>query len=81
MKEILQHLKKHGEQLDAEIAAATGIPLADVHLHLSHLVAKGEVMACRSIKFENSEKIESISCRLVGWVRPKIRGSKSRPRL
>ena len=81
MKEILQHLKKHGEQLDAEIAAATGIPLADVHLHLSHLVAKGEVMACRSIKFEKDKKIDGIRCRLVGYGPLTAPGRKSKVHL
>jgi predicted ArsR family transcriptional regulator len=56
MKEILQYLKKHCEQLDTEIAVATGISLTDVHLHLSHLVARGEVMVCRSIRFDKEKR-------------------------
>jgi len=65
MKEILQYLKKHGERLDTEIAVDTNISLTDVYLYLSHLAAKGEVMVCRSIKFEKGKKVEGISCRLV----------------
>lgn len=81
MKEILQYLKKHGEQLDMDIAVATGIPLANVHLHLSELAAKGEILACYSIRFEKDRKVEGISCRLVGYIPPAAPGRKSRPQL
>ena len=81
MNEILQYLKKHGERLDTEIAVATGMPLTNVHLHLSELAAKGEVMACHSIRFEKGKKIEGISCRLVGYPRPAAAGRKSKPQL
>jgi len=81
MKEILQYLKKHGEKLDTEIALAIGISLANVHLHLSELAAKGEVMACHSIRFEKGRKIEGISCRLAGYIPPAAPGRKSRSQL
>jgi predicted ArsR family transcriptional regulator len=70
MKEILQYLKKNGEQLDTEIAKAVGISLAKVRLHLSELAAKGEVMSCHSIRFEKGKKIEGIRCRLAGYIPP-----------
>ena len=76
MKEILQYLKKNGEQLDAEIAEATGIPLAKVHLYLSELAAKGEIMVCHSIRFEKGKKIEGIRCRLAGYIPPAAPGRK-----
>ena len=81
MKEILQYLKNHGERLDTEIAVATGIPLANVHLHLSELAAKGQVMACLSTKFEKDKKVEGISCRLVGYIPPAVSGRKSKAQL
>lgn len=81
MREILQYLKKNGEQLDAEIAAATGLTLADAHLHLSKLAANGEVVACHSIKFEKGRKIEGISCRLTGFIPSVAPGRKSRAQL
>jgi len=81
MEEILQYLKKHGERLDTEIAVATGTSLADVHLHLSHLAAKREVMVCRSIRFEEGREIEGISCRLVGYIPPAAPGRKSKAQL
>ena len=78
MKEILQYLKKHGEQLDTEIAKAVGISLAKVRLHLSELAAKGEVMACHSIRFKNGKKIEGIRCRLAGYIPPLTSGRKAK---
>ena len=81
MKEILQYLKQHGEQLDTDIAVAIGIPLANVHLHLSELAAKGEIMACHSTRFEKGKKIEGISCRLAGYIPPATPGRKSKSQL
>jgi predicted ArsR family transcriptional regulator len=78
MKEILQYLKTHGEQLDTEIAKAVGISLAKVRLHLSELAAKGEVMSCHSIRFEKGKKIEGIRCRLAGHIPPLTPGRKAK---
>jgi predicted ArsR family transcriptional regulator len=76
MKEILEYLKKYGDQLDKEIAIATGISLANVRLQLSELAAKGEVMTCLSIRFEKGKKIEGIRCRLAGYIPPAAPGRK-----
>ena len=78
MKEILQYLKNHGEQLDTEIAGATGISLANVRTQLAELAAKGEVMSCISTRFEKGKKIEGISCRLAGYIPPAAPGRKSK---
>lgn len=78
MKEILQYLKNHGEQLDTEIAVATGISLTNVRLHVTELAAKGEVMACHSTRFDKGKKIEGISCRLAGYIPPAAPGRKSK---
>lgn len=81
MEEILQYLKKHGDQLDKEIALATGISLANVRLHLSTLAAKGEIMVCRSIRFEKGKEIEGIRCRLAGYIPPAAPGRKPKAQL
>lgn len=81
MKEILQYLKTHGERLDTDIALATGISLANVHAHLSELAAKGEIMACLSIRFDKGKKVEGISCRLAGYIPPASPGRKSKSQL
>ncbi len=66
MNEILQHLKTHGESLDSEIAAAAGLSLAETHMHLAELTAKGEIMAYHSTRVEYGQRTEGIRCRLVG---------------
>lgn len=81
MEAILQYLKKHGDQLDKEIAAATGLSLANVRLHLSELAAKGEIMVCRSIRFEKGKEIEGIRCRLAGYIPPAAPGRKPKAQL
>lgn len=68
MEEILQYLRKYGDRLDSEIAAATGISLAKVRLQISELSASGEVMSCLSTRFEKGKKIEGIRCRLAGYI-------------
>ena len=81
MKEILQYLKKHGEQFDYEIAAATRTPLTKVRLYLSELSEKREVMTCYSIRYEKGKKIEGTRCRLSGYIPPAAPGRKSKAQL
>jgi DeoR/GlpR family transcriptional regulator of sugar metabolism len=81
MNAILKYLKAHGEQLDTEIAAAVGVSVANVRLQLSELAAKGEVMACHSIRYEKGKKIEGIKCRLAGYIPPAAPGRKSKSQL
>jgi predicted ArsR family transcriptional regulator len=40
MQTILKYMKTRGEQLDAEIAAATRLPLPTVRRHLTELSAR-----------------------------------------
>jgi DNA-binding IclR family transcriptional regulator len=81
MNEILQHLKTHGERLDAEIAEAVGMSLTKVRIQLLELAAKGEVMSYQSTKFENGRKIEGIRCRIAGFIPPAAPGRKSKVQL
>ena len=67
MNEILDYLKMHGECLDADIAAATGLPLLKVHQNLRELMAIGKVLFCHATRFEDDKKIEVMICRLVGY--------------
>lgn len=73
--QIIEHLTKHGERLDSEIAHAIGIPLSLAHHHLSALTAQGKVMSCHVTKFVDGQKREGITCRLVGYV-PKVAPGK-----
>jgi len=81
VQEILKYLKDRGEQLDSEIATATGIPLEHVRRHVSALSARGEVMTCQSIRFHNGKKVEGLLCRIAGYIPPAIPGRKSKAQL
>ncbi len=81
MKEILQHLKTHGEQLDSQIAEAVGLSLANVRIQLAKLAEQGEVMACLSIRYEKGKEIEAVKCRLAGYIPPAAPGRKSKSQL
>jgi hypothetical protein len=79
LQEILKYLKDRGEQLDSEIATATGIPLESVRRHVSALSVRGEVMTCQSIRFDNNGKrIEGVLCRIAGYIPPAAPGRKSK---
>ena len=81
MQEILTYLKTRGEQLDSEIATATGIPLESVRRHVSALSFKGEVMTCQSIRYRDGKKIEGLLCRIAGYIPPAAPGRKSKAHL
>jgi len=76
MQEILQHLKNSGEQLDSEIAAATGLSLANVRRGVTELSARGDVMVCRSIRFKDGKEIDAMLCRVSGYIPPAAPGRK-----
>ena len=76
MQEILKYLKNRGEQLDTEIAKATGMSLESVRQNVSKLSAAGEVMVCRSIRFDNGKEKEQILCRIAGYIPPPAPGRK-----
>ena len=73
---ILQYLRKNGQQLDLDIAAATGIPLPQVRLSLSDLSARGEISRCNVTKFNDGKAIEGMLCRIAGTIPPKAPGRK-----
>ncbi|MBY0265109.1 MAG: winged helix-turn-helix transcriptional regulator [Burkholderiales bacterium] len=76
MQAILDHLKKTGEQLDAEIAAATGLSLASVRQHVTQLQSRGDVMICKSIRYKDGKPTEGMLCRISGYIPPVAPGRK-----
>lgn len=73
---ILQYLKKHGQQLDLEIAAAMGISLPKVRLSLSDLSARGEISSCSVTRFNGGKTVEGMLCRVAGFIPPSAPGPK-----
>ncbi len=70
-----------GERLDSEIAAATGLSLANVRLGVTDLKARGAVMVCRSIRYKDGKEIEGILCRISGYIPPLAPGRKSKAQM
>jgi hypothetical protein len=81
VQEILKYLKDRGEQLDADIATATGMPLDAVRRHVSALSARGEVMTCQSTRYADGKKIEGLLCRIAGYVPPAAPGRKPKAKV
>ena len=63
---ILNFLKTNGEGLDADIAKALHLPVAQVKNQVSQLSSAGEVICCKVTRYVDGKKIEGISCRLSG---------------
>ena len=78
MQEILDYLKDRGERLDSEIATDTGISLENVRLRVSKLSARGDVIVCQSIRFNNGRKSEGWLCRIAGYIPPASPGRKAK---
>ncbi len=81
MQAILDHLANSGEQLDSDIAAATGLSVATVRSRVTDLHAKGAVMICRSIRYKDGKEIEAMLCRISGYIPPAAPGRKSKAQM
>ena len=81
MQAMLDYLKLSGERLDSEIAAATGLSLANVRLRVTDLHARGAVMVCRSIRYKDGKEIDGLLCRVSGYIPPAAPGRKSKAHL
>ena len=66
--EVYEYLKKHGQLLDLEIAAATGISLDDVRSSLSELSAQGDISSCSVTSYTNGKPVEGFQCRIAGYI-------------
>ncbi|WP_294249343.1 hypothetical protein [Propionivibrio sp.] len=73
---ILKYLRANGEQLDADIALALNIPMAQLKTHVAHLSNSGDVICCKVTRFIEGKKIEGISCRLSCDLPAPARGRK-----
>ena len=73
---ILKYLRENGQQLDREIAKATGISLVQVRSSLSDLSTRGEISRCSVTRFNDGKAIEGMLCRIAGTIPPKAPGRK-----
>lgn len=75
--QVLNHLKKHGQLLDLEIASATGIALPQVRKALADLIARKEISQCSVTHFNGNKRVEGFQCRISGYVPPVAPGRKA----
>lgn len=80
MIEILQCLKKHGERLDSEIAAETGVPLAAVRQGAADLAATGALIACSITRFDAGNRVDGWMYRVSGYIPPAAPGRRAKPK-
>lgn len=73
---ILQHIKKHGQLRDAEIAHALGLKLGAVRSSLDDLSATGQIACCSVTRYDEGKPVHEILCRLSGYVPPAAPGRK-----
>ncbi|MFM2440619.1 MAG: hypothetical protein RLZZ349_346 [Pseudomonadota bacterium] len=73
---ILQYLKKHGQLVDWEIAAAMDITLSNVRESLTILSERGDISRCTVIRFLDGKPTEGMLCRVAGTIPPKAPGRK-----
>lgn len=73
---ILQYLRKSGQQMDLDIAAATGIPLPKVRTFLTDLSARGEISRCSVTRYNDGKPVQGMLCRIAGTIPPKTPGRK-----
>ena len=73
---ILQHLKKHGQLRDAEIAHALGLGLGVVRSSLDSLSASGQIACCTVTRYTEGKPVQEILCRMSGYVPPAAPGRK-----
>ena len=64
---ILEHLQKHGQLFDWEIAEATGIPLEDVRVAVAKLEAEGDILKCSVTRYIDGHPVEAFQCRIEGY--------------
>lgn len=73
---IFEHIKKHGQVRDAEIAVALGLKLEKVRSSISDLAARGEISCCSVTRFDNGASVKEILCRVSGFIPPAAPGRK-----
>ena len=61
---IVDYLQVNGEKMEAEIAKALQLPIAQVQDHLAQLSVKGEVICCKVTRYLDGKRIEGTSYRL-----------------
>jgi len=65
---VFEYLKKHGQLLDFDIAAATNISLDAVRASLTELSDRGDISKCSVTSYVKGKPVEGFQCRLSGYI-------------
>lgn len=68
MEAIIDYLKVHGEQMDADLAHALAMPIEQVRSEIRALSSKGAVMMCLVTRYRNGAEVEGLACRISGVI-------------
>ncbi len=74
---VFEHLKKHGQVRDADIASALGLGINKVRTSLSTLSERGEIACCQVTRYHNGKPVDEILCRISGYIPPVSPGRRT----
>ena len=63
---IKEFLHLNGEKMEAEIATALQLPIAQIQSQLAQLSIAGDVICCKVTRYDRGTKVEGTSYRLCG---------------
>lgn len=73
---ILEHIRKHGQLRDADIANALGIGIGQVRSSLDDLSLRGQIACCDVTRYNNGKPIKEVLVRVSGYVPPAAPGRR-----
>jgi hydroxymethylpyrimidine pyrophosphatase-like HAD family hydrolase len=76
-QQVLDYLKKRGQEVDRKIALETGISLIQVHDSLKELEKNKKVFTCSVTTYEYGESTQGLMCRISGYIPPAAPGRKT----
>ncbi|MDD2833067.1 MAG: FaeA/PapI family transcriptional regulator [Methylotenera sp.] len=77
--QVLEYLKKHGQQTDRVIAKDIGISVDQVRSAIAALEQTKAVSSCNVTSYEDGVAVEGILCRISGYIPPAAPGRKAAP--
>lgn len=73
---LIPCLRKHGQLMDDEIAAKTGVPLDEVRELMNGASGLGTVASCSVTRYLKGEPVEGFMYRIAGYRPPATPGRK-----
>lgn len=74
--QILHQLKKNGQMLDSEVAAATGLPIKQIRPCMADMASRGIIMGCTVTRYVDDKPVQALQYRISGYTPPSAPGRK-----